>query len=108
MYHGLGRRVGRRGAPGTERPDGTIAARRPYDHAVDFYSDVLLELVTALGAALFIANAYALIRRSADRREGAREAVARSRPGSPVRKEVRATRSTLDQAPLARDRKSVV
>jgi len=69
---------------------------------VDFYSDVLLELVTALGAALFIANAYALIRRSADRREGAREAVARSRPGSPVRKEVRATRSTLDQAPLAR------
>ena len=69
---------------------------------MDFYSDVLLELVTALGAALFIANAYALIRRRADRREGAREAVARSRPGSPVRKEVRATRSTLDQAPLAR------
>ena len=85
-----------------EPPDGTVTAARSYDHIVDFYSDVLLELVTALGAALFIANAYALIRRSADRREGAREAVARSRPGSPVRKEVRATRSTLDQAPLAR------
>ena len=83
-------------------PDPLTQPGRPYDHAMDFYSDVLLELVTALGAALFIANAYALIRRSADRREGAREAVARSRPGSPVRKEVRATRSTLDQAPVAR------
>jgi len=69
---------------------------------VDFYSDVLLELVTALGAALFIANGYALIRRSSDRRQAAKEAVVRSRPGSPVRKEVRATRSTLDQAPVAR------
>jgi len=85
-----------------ERPDGTGAPRRPYHRAVDFYSDVLLEIVTALGAALFIANAYALIRRGADRRQAARDAVVRSRPGSPVRKEVRATRSTLDQAPVAR------
>jgi hypothetical protein len=69
---------------------------------VDFYSDVLLELVTALGAALFLANGFALIRRNADRREGARAAVARSRPGSPVRAQVKATRSTLDQAPVAR------
>jgi hypothetical protein len=69
---------------------------------VDFYGDVLLELVTALGAALFLANAYALIRRNADRRQSAREAVARTRPGSPVRKEVLASPGKLDQAPVGR------
>ncbi len=69
---------------------------------MDFYDDVLLELVTALGAALFVANAFALIRRGADRREGARHAVVRSRPGSPVRKQVRESTGRLDQAPLAR------
>lgn len=69
---------------------------------MDFYDDVLLELVTALGAALFVANAYALIRRGADRRAAAREAVVRSRPGSPVRKQARASAGKLDQAPLAR------
>jgi hypothetical protein len=69
---------------------------------VDFYDDVLLELVTALGAALFVANAFALARRGADRREAAREAVVRSRPGSPVRRQVRASTGRLDQAPLAR------
>jgi len=69
---------------------------------VDFYDDVLLELVTALGAALFVANALALARRGADRRAAAREAVVRSRPGSPVRKQVRASTGRLDQAPLAR------
>jgi len=69
---------------------------------VDFYDDVLLELVTALGAALFLANAFALVRRGADRRAAAKEAVVRSRPGSPVRKQVRASTGKLDQAPLAR------
>jgi len=69
---------------------------------VDFYDDVLLELVTALGAALFVANALALIRRGADRRAGAKQAVARSRPGSPVRKQVRESTGRLDQAPIAR------
>jgi hypothetical protein len=69
---------------------------------VDLYDDVLLELVTALGAALFVANAYALVRRQADKRAGAKEAVARSRPGSPVRKQVRESTGRLDQAPLAR------
>jgi len=69
---------------------------------VDFYGDVLLELVTALGAALFLANAYALARRGADRRRAAREAVVRSRPGSPVRKQVRASTGKLDQAPVGR------
>ena len=70
---------------------------------MSFYDDVLLELVTALGAALFVANALALIRRRADRRAAAKESVVRSRPGSPVRKQVRqATTGKLDQAPITR------
>lgn len=69
---------------------------------MDFYGDVLLELVTALGAALFVANAYALARRGADRRRAARDAVVRTRPGSPVRKQVRASTGRLDQVPVGR------
>lgn len=69
---------------------------------MDLYDDVLLELVTALGAALFLANAYALVRRGADKRAAAKAAVVRSRPGSPVRKQVRDSTGKLDQAPLAR------
>jgi hypothetical protein len=70
---------------------------------VDFYSEVLLELMAALGAALFVANAYALLRRRADRRQAAKEAVVRARPGSPVRKQVRvATTGNLDEAPVGR------
>lgn len=69
---------------------------------MDFYDDVLLELVTALGAALFLANAFALVRRGADKRAAAKAAVVRSRPGSPVRKQVRESTGKLDQAPLAR------
>ena len=70
---------------------------------MSFYDDVLLELVTALGAALFFANALALFRRGSDRRAAARESVVRSRPGSPVRKQVRqATTGKLDQAPITR------
>jgi len=70
---------------------------------VDFYSEVLLELMAALGAALFGANAYALIRRRTDRREAAREAVVRGRPGSPVRKQAKvATSGNLAEAPLGR------
>jgi hypothetical protein len=33
----------------------------------DFYEDVLVELLAALGAALFLGNAYALVRRRQDR-----------------------------------------
>ncbi len=69
---------------------------------MDFYDDVLLELVTALGAALFLANAFALFRRRADRRAAARESVVRTRPGSPVRREVRASTGRLDQVPVGR------
>jgi hypothetical protein len=70
---------------------------------VDFYGEVLLELMAALGAALFVANAYALVRRRLDRREAARAAVVRGRPGSPVRKQARlATSGTLAEAPVTR------
>ena len=69
---------------------------------MSFYDDVLIELVTALGAALFFANAVALLRRSADRRAAAKDAVVRNRPGSPVRKVRQATTGKLDQAPITR------
>jgi hypothetical protein len=70
---------------------------------VDFYGEVLLELMVALGGALFVANGYALVRRRADRREAARQAVVRGRPGSPVRKQARqATTGKLAQAPVGR------
>ncbi len=68
-----------------------------------FYGEVLLELTTALGAALFAGNALALIRRRSDTRRAAQEAVVKGRPGSPVRKQTRvAATGTLPQAPLAR------
>ena len=70
---------------------------------MSFYGEVLLELTTALGAALFVANALALIRRRSDAQQAARQAAARARPGSPVRKQVRvATTGNLAQAPMAR------
>jgi hypothetical protein len=70
---------------------------------VDFYSEVLLELLLACGAALFAANAWALLRRRTDARNAAKAAVIRGRPGSPVRRQVRvATTGKLEQAPIAR------
>ncbi len=67
-----------------------------------FYDEVLRELVFALGAALFVANAFALYRRRADAQSAARRTVARSRPGSPVRGNRRSDDTDLPQAPLAR------
>jgi hypothetical protein len=69
---------------------------------VHLYEDVLLELVTALGLALFGANAYALLRRRRDRIEAAKASVVRSRPGSPVRKQAEASRGVLAEAPVTR------
>ena len=67
-----------------------------------FYDGVLRELLFALGAALFVANAFALYRRRADAETTARRTVARSRPGSPVRGNRRSDERDLPQAPLAR------
>lgn len=70
---------------------------------MDFYGDVLLELITATGAALFAANAFALFKRRSDRARAAREAVKRARPGSPVRSQVRvATTGNLPVVPVGR------
>jgi hypothetical protein len=66
------------------------------------YDQVLTELVLALGAALFLANVVALVRRRADREHAAARNVARNRPGSPVRGYRRDARRDLSQAPLAR------
>ncbi len=68
----------------------------------NFYDSVLRELVFALGAALFVANAYALYRRRRDRAEAQERTVARSRPGSPVRGYKTSDNSDLAQAPLGR------
>ena len=71
---------------------------------MDFYDDVLRELITAVGAALFVGNLIALVRRRSDRVRAAQRAVAKGRPGSPVRGKVAATRDrdSLPEAPLAR------
>lgn len=71
---------------------------------MSFYDDVLRELVTAVGAALFIGNLIALLRRRSDRRSSSQGAAARGRPGRPVRSGGAATRNgdTLPAAPVTR------
>jgi hypothetical protein len=71
---------------------------------VDFYGEVLQELVVALGGALFVANVLALVRRRDDAVAASRRTVARARPGSPVRGYRRDARGSRDlpQAPVAR------
>lgn len=72
---------------------------------MSFYDQVLRELVLALGAALFVANVFALVRRRRDAEEAAKRSVVRARPGSPVRGQGRGSVSTsgdLTQAPVTR------
>jgi hypothetical protein len=70
---------------------------------VSFYDEVLRELLLALGAALFLANALALSRRDDDARDARARSMARHRPGSPVRGyKRRDANQDLVQAPLAR------
>jgi hypothetical protein len=66
------------------------------------YDQVLKELVLALGAALFLANAVALVRRRTDAARVPARTVARHRPGSPVRGYGRPAGGELAQAPVAR------
>jgi hypothetical protein len=67
------------------------------------YDDVLRELVVAVGAALFVANVYALVRRRADAKRISATTVARARPGSPVRGQANpAEKRELAQVPIAR------
>jgi hypothetical protein len=62
---------------------------------VDFYDEVLRELLLALGAALFFANAYALVRRRRDA-QGARS------PANAKHRGDFGDESDLPQAPVAR------
>jgi len=71
--------------------------------AVDFYGEVLQELVVALGAALLVANVAALVRRRRDQEGAAAQKVKRARPGSPVKRLGHTDRhGDLTVAPLAR------
>lgn len=70
---------------------------------MNFYDEVLRELVFALGAALFVANLAALIKRRSDRERAASRTISGRRPGSPVRGyKRRGDSDDLSQAPLAR------
>jgi hypothetical protein len=70
---------------------------------MNFYDEVLRELVVALGAALFVANARALARRGVDAEVANRRTVSRSRPGSPVKGyRHRGDSNDLVQAPVIR------
>jgi hypothetical protein len=70
---------------------------------MNFYDEVLRELVTALGAALFVANLRALMRRRTDADVANRRTVSRARAGSPVRGyRQRGEGGDLVQAPVAR------
>jgi len=70
---------------------------------MDFYGEVLQELIVAVGGALFVANVLAIYRRRSDAAAASRRTVARARAGSPVRGYARTEGSTdLPQAPLAR------
>jgi hypothetical protein len=66
---------------------------------VNFYDEVMRELVLALGAALFLANAFALVRRRADARRAATGAPPAARGGD---SSMRNSPGDLPQAPLAR------
>jgi hypothetical protein len=70
---------------------------------MNFYDEVLRELLTAVGAALFVANARALARRRVDSEIAVRRTVARARAGSPVRGYRRTNEGgDLVQAPIVR------
>ena len=73
-----------------------------YDARVD-YDEILRELITVLGAALFVANLWALIRRPFDADRISATTVARARPGSPVRGQAHPSeKRELAQAPVGR------
>ena len=69
----------------------------------NFYDEVLRELITAMGAALFFGNLLALLRRPRDADRVSARTVERGRPGSPVRSPARpSARRELAQAPVTR------
>jgi predicted permease len=71
---------------------------------VSFYDDVLREIVAAVGAALFLGNLIALLRRRSDRRRASERAGARgrSRAQAGSKGATARNRDTLPEAPLTR------
>ncbi len=70
---------------------------------MDFYGDVLRNLILALGGALFVGNVAALVHRERDADRVVRRTVASARPGSPVRGYRRdESKTDLPQAPIVR------
>jgi hypothetical protein len=72
---------------------------------VDFYDEVMRELVVALGAALFVANVLALLRRRRDAEARGARGGARSvkvKGSSRVQATGRTRQGELVQAPVAR------
>ncbi len=70
---------------------------------MDFYGEVMRELIVALGAALLLANAAALVRRRRDKEGAAQQNLRKARPGSPVKRLGQADgHGDLAVAPLAR------
>ena len=67
------------------------------------YDEILRELLTAVGGALFFANLWALLRRPRDAERVGATTVARARPGSPVRNQANpSAKRVLAQAPVGR------
>ncbi|MEZ5171400.1 MAG: hypothetical protein R3A49_11730 [Acidimicrobiia bacterium] len=64
---------------------------------MDFYDDLLVQLLAALGAALFVGNGLALIRRRSDR-----SAAAAGRRRGGARPSAHQSDDDLAQAPVAR------
>ena len=72
---------------------------------VNFYDEVMRELIAAIGAALFVANVIALVRRNADAKARGARAGARSvkaKGGSRVQATGRTRDGELIQAPVGR------
>ena len=71
---------------------------------MSFYDDVLREIVAAVGAALFLGNLIALLRRRSDRRRASERAGARGRSRAQARSKGAAgrDRDTLPEAPFTR------
>lgn len=65
---------------------------------MNFYDDLLVQLLAALGAALFVGNGWALVRRRAD----ARAARTRGGRGGAKKKSPHRGRDDLTQAPIGR------
>ena len=98
-----GDRTRRRAA--TRRPPGPLGTLGPMTLAASFYDEVLRELIVAIGAALFLAHGFALLKRKRDAERRAVTSSARSGKVKGASRAVAAGRTRdgeLVQVPFAR------